>query len=178
VRRDVRELLTVLATEPVRLIERPASVMRLAVVLLALLSVAGCAVVSPPARPTTVASPTTTPTPAASGCACATADPTGPPGGLSRDEAIAAALRQAPSGAAEPSVIWASIEQDPFAAPVTSGARLVWEVRLQVSFAASPCPSGFLERVPSTADPACLDSDSGLVAVLDIFSGALVGWTH
>lgn len=138
------------------------------VVLLALLGVAGCA----------TASPTATPTSAVPSCGCLTTGPSVPPGGLSRATAIAAAQRLAPPAGAEPTVVWAAVEQDPFAAPGTSGARLVWEVRLQGSFAASPCPSGFLERMPSTADPACLDSDSGLVAVLDVFSGALIGWTH
>ena len=167
-----------LATEPVHIIERPTSVMRFAVVLLALLSVAGCSVASPPATPTAVASPPATPTAVVSGCACLTAAPSGPPGGLSRDAAIAAAQRLAPPAGAKPTVVWSSIEQDPFASPGTSEARLVWEVRLQGSFAASQCPSAFLERLPSLADNACLDGDSGLVVVLDYFSGALVGWTH
>ena len=139
---------------------------RVAIILLALLSVAGCAAASP-----------ATPTPVAS-CACVTSGPSGPPGGLSRDEAIAAARRYAPPARAEPAVVWASIEQDPFASPGASQARVVWEVRLQGSFAASPCPSGFLERQPSSADQTCLDGDSGLVAVIDYFSGALIGWTH
>jgi hypothetical protein len=140
---------------------------RVAIFLLALLSVAGCAAASP-----------ATPIAVVSGCACATSGPSGPPGGLSRDEAIAAALRLAPHANAQPAVVWASIEQDPFASQGTSKASLVWEVRLQGSFAASPCPSGFLERPPSLADTACLDTDSGLVVVLDYFSGALTGWTH
>lgn len=139
-----------------------------AVVLLALLGVAGCA----------GATPSATPTPVASGCACATSSPSAPPGGLSRDAAITAARRLAPPAGAEPEVIWAAIEQDPFASPGTSDARLVWEVRLQGSFAASPCPSGYLERLPSLADQACLDNFSGLVVVLGYFSGTLIGWTH
>ena len=138
------------------------------VVLLALLGVAGCAIASPQA----------TPTPVVSGCACATLAQSGPPGGLSRDAAIAAAQRLAPPAGAEPEVVWASIEQDPFASPGTSDASLVWEVRLQGSFASSPCLPGLLDRPPSLADKACLDGYSGLVVVLDYFSGALIGWTH
>ena len=139
--------------------------MRLATVLLAVVIVGGCAVAAP------------TPTrPAPSGCACATYPVSSPPGGLSRDAAIAAAKAVAPPAGSAPLVVWAMIGEDPFASPGSS-ARLVWEVRLQGSFAASPCASGFLERPASLADPACLDYDSGLVVVIDYFTGALVGWT-
>ena len=104
--------------------------------------------------------------------------PTGAPGGLSRDAAIAAARRVAPPASADPAVVWASIERDPFAPLSMTEARLVWKVRLQGSFAVGPCPSGFLDRPASSADAACLDGDSGLIVVLDYFSGALVGWDH
>jgi hypothetical protein len=75
-------------------------------------------------------------------------------------------------------MIWALIGNDPFVAPGTTNARLVWMVRLQGSFAASPCATEFLERLPSVHDPACLDNESGIVVVIDYFSGALVGWLH
>jgi len=131
----------------------------------------------PGAAVAATASPAATPTSVPS-CACGPSGPSGPPGGLPSDAAIAAAQRLAPPAAAEPAAIWASIEQDPFASSGPSDARLVWEVRLQGSFAVSPCPSGFLNRPPSLGDTACLDGDSGLIVVLDYFSGALVGWTH
>ena len=57
--------------------------------------------------------------------------PTGAPGGLSRDAAIAAARRVAPPASADPTVVWASIERDPFAPLSMTEARLVWKVRLQ-----------------------------------------------
>ncbi len=133
------------------------------VVLLAMPAVAGCAATYP--SPSQV-------------CACATLPLTGPPGGLSHDAAIAAAKRYAPTSSADPAVIWAHVESDPFASPGTSEERLVWEVRLQGPFAASPCPSGFEEYPASPSDKACLDGDSGIVVVLDYYSGAWLGWTH
>jgi hypothetical protein len=104
--------------------------------------------------------------------------PTAAPGGLSQAAAIAAARRVAPLASGDPAVIWASIEHSPFAANGTGERTLVWEVRLQAAFAASACPSGFLEVFPTPSDPACLDQESGLIAVLDYYSGTLLGWTH
>jgi hypothetical protein len=74
--------------------------------------------------------------------------------------------------------VWAAIGHSPFGAQAVDEGPLVWEVRLQAGFGASPCPSGFLEVFPTPSDPACLDQDSGLVAVLDYYSGSLLGWTH
>lgn len=132
------------------------------------LTLAGCSLASPVACGGSVpgASP-----------AC-THGPTGAPGGLSHDAAIAAARQVAPPASADPTVVWASIERDPFAPLSMSEARLVWKVRLEGSFAAGPCPSGFLDRPASSADAACLDGESGLVVVLDYFSGAFIGWDH
>ncbi len=42
----------------------------------------------------------------------------------------------------------------------------------------SPCPSGLFERQPTVTDGACLDADSGLIVVLDYFTGSFVGWLH
>ena len=104
--------------------------------------------------------------------------PTAPPNGLSQDAAIVTARKVAPKASGDLTVVWAATsERSPFAAP-NAGDSWVWEVRLQGSFAASPCPSGFLEVFPTPSDPACLDQDSGLVAVLDYYSGALLGWMH
>jgi len=41
--------------------------------------------------------------------------PTGPPGGISKDAAIAAARRLAPAAGPELAVVWAAVEHDPFA---------------------------------------------------------------
>ena len=104
--------------------------------------------------------------------------PSAPPGGLSQDAAIAAARKVASQASGALTVVWAGTsEVSPFGAP-NAGDSWVWEVRLQGPLEASPCPSGFLEVVPTPSDPACLDQDSGLVAVLDYYSGALLGWTH
>ena len=54
----------------------------------------------------------------------------------------------------------------------------MWVVRLEGSFAASPCPSGFDERLPSVTDPPCLAAASGLDVVLDAFTGSFIGWVH
>jgi len=109
---------------------------------------------------------------------CCTYPPTGAPGGLTQDGAIAAARRFAPSASTAPTVVWAAIAEDPFAAPGSSVRGLVWEVRLQGSFGVPACPSGFLDAPPSRTDRACLDDASGLIVVLDYFSGAFEGWSH
>lgn len=112
------------------------------------------------------------------GCALApqtTHGPTAAPGGLSRDAAISLALQEAPAFGPAPTVVWASIEPNPFD---RSGNPLVWIVRLQGGLAASPCPSGFLDRAPSVSDAICLDGDGGVDVVLDHFSGDLLGWVH
>jgi hypothetical protein len=44
--------------------------------------------------------------------------------------------------------------------------------------AASPCPSGWLDRVPTVSDPTCLDAEGGIDVVLDYYSGELLGWIH
>jgi hypothetical protein len=99
---------------------------------------------------------------------------TAAPGSITQAEAIAAALRVAPASAAEPTVRWASITNNPF----TSGPSLVWGVRLEGAFTVAPCPSGFLGLTPTPSDGPCLDRDTGLVVVLDTASGAFLGWTH
>lgn len=104
--------------------------------------------------------------------------PSHPPGGLSQDAAVAAAARAAPAASTDLTVVWASVERDPFVPRDTSDARLAWEVRLEGSLAAAPCPSGFLDLPPSSADKTCLDGQGGLIVVLDYYSGAFVGWSH
>jgi len=108
--------------------------------------------------------------------AACTHGPTGMPGGLSRDAAIADARAAAPAGGSA-TLVWAAIEPDPFVQPGASGSKLVWDVRL-TGATTSACPAGLLERSPSVTDQACLDADGGVIAVLDYFTGAFIGWTH
>lgn len=112
----------------------------------------------------------------ATACACAPRL-TPAPGAITKEAAIAAAKQNAPPSTSDPSVIWAQVATNPFAQGQTD-RQLVWEVRLQSGFAMPPCASGFLDRYPTPSDMPCLDGDGGLVAVLDQFSGSLLGWTH
>ncbi len=113
------------------------------------------------------------------GQTCCTHGPTGAPGGLSRDAAIARALEVAPVSSALPAVIWAEVESDPFVprGNATPGP-LVWIVRLQGALTPSACPTGFLDVPPAATSSACLDMDGGLDVVLDYFTGELLGWVH
>ena len=113
------------------------------------------------------------------GQAPATHGPTAAPGGISQDAAIARAREAAAASGPAPTVVWASIESNPFVPRGNAPpGPLVWIVRLQGGLAASPCPSGFLDVPPSASSSACLDGDGGLDVVLDYFSGAFLGWTH
>jgi hypothetical protein len=109
----------------------------------------------------------------------ATHGPTAAPGGLSKDAAVARALAALPRASATPAVVGASIESDPFAprGNVPPGP-LTWIVRVQGGVAASPCPSGWLDRPALLSDGPCLDGDGGVDVVLDFFTGDLIGWTH
>lgn len=112
------------------------------------------------------------------GAACSHG-PTAAPGGLSQVDAVAKARALAPGISSSTSVQWAAIESDPFGPHgTTPPGPLVWEVRLQGDIAESPCPAGFLAHIPTSTDPPCLDSDSGVIAVLDYFTGKLLGWLH
>jgi hypothetical protein len=98
---------------------------------------------------------------------------------MAKDAAIAMALRDAPASSPAPTVVWASIESNPFSPRGNSPpGPLVWIVRLQGGLTSSPCPSGFLDRLPSASDAACLDQGGGVNVVLDYFSGDLLGWIH
>lgn len=102
------------------------------------------------------------------------------PGALTQEQAIAAAIRQAPPGMSNPSVGWATAGQNPFTG--TEGPP-VWLVRLEGSADIPSCAPGFLDRAPSPSDGPCLDNAqgkaaNGLVAVLDPFTGTLLGWSH
>jgi hypothetical protein len=111
----------------------------------------------------------------ATGCCGCVSLPAAEPGAITRDQAIAAALREAQSVATDPSVVTAQVYPDPF--DVTR-RRLVWTVRLQGGFAVASCSPGFLDRYPSPSDPPCTDQDNGIVVVLDEFTGQFLGWSH
>jgi len=105
--------------------------------------------------------------------------PTAAPGGLTQAAAIARARALAIASDGSTTVVWANVENDPFAARgAGSPGRLVWMVRLAGGLAASACPSGFLDRPASASDGPCLDVDGGVDVVLDFYSGAFIGWTH
>jgi hypothetical protein len=117
----------------------------------------------------------------AAGCTCCVSPPpTLAPGALTREQAIAAAIRQAPSGMSNPSVGWAAAVQNPFTG--TAGPP-VWLVRLEGAGDIPSCAPGYLDRAPSPSDGPCLEdaqgeAPDGLVAVLDPFTGTLLGWSH
>jgi hypothetical protein len=113
-------------------------------------------------------------------CACAPtpAPITPPPGAVSRDEAIAAAKQRAPSSTSSVAVGWSRIQQNPFSA-TPANDHLVWMINLTGTFPIASCPPD-VER-PSGAPPSlppCLWKDGGLTAVLDIYTGVLIGWEN
>jgi hypothetical protein len=110
---------------------------------------------------------------------CVTPAATLAPGALTEELAIAAALRQAPTGMANPTAEWASPGQNPFIS--TPGAP-VWLVRLVGASDIPTCAPGYLDRALSPSDAPCLDNQqgkepNGLVAVLDPSTGVLIGWS-
>lgn len=112
-------------------------------------------------------------------CACAPTPEriTPAPGAITQDAAIEAAKRLAPAAASEVTVGWVGVARNPFASDESS-ASLVWMVNLYGTFAVPSCPPGVDARpwgVPKSLPP-CLLSDKLLVAVLDHFTGQLIGW--
>ncbi|MEP7379089.1 MAG: hypothetical protein ABI725_05940 [Chloroflexota bacterium] len=112
------------------------------------------------------------------GIGCALAPPTLAPESITREQAIAAAIRQAPSSMTDPSVDWATAGQNPFE---PHSSTPVWLVRLKGSGKLPTCAPGYVDRIPSPSDAPCLDNDLGkapygLVVVLDPLTGDLLGW--
>ena len=73
----------------------------------------------------------------------------------------------------------ANVAVDPFAD--SSSAPLVWVVTLRGEFALPSCrPERDFDLEPLDRDePPCLYQDwNGLTAVLDLFSGELIGWSQ
>jgi hypothetical protein len=100
-----------------------------------------------------------------------------PSGALSKDAAIAAAIAAAPPSSTAVTAIGANVTVDPFAH--SSTGPLVWVVTLQGEFALPSCrPDRDFDLEPlDRSEPPCLYMDwNGLRAVLDLFSGELIGW--
>ena len=142
------------------------------VAVLALAAVAGCATPSAPGQAGPASTKQATPTPQPS-CACSY-PPTPPAGAVSRDAAIAAAIRSVPGAGPATQVVNVNVESDPF-----GSGRQVWEVRLGSPLAIPSCPGDTMPQTPvsSSARP-CLDGEGGLWVVVDMMSGAVLGWVH
>ena len=151
------------------------------------LALAGCGSSSVPgsAPPTTTETTTPASQPEPS-CACSY-PPTAPSGAISKDAAIAAALRVTPGAGANTQVVWAQIASDPFArhdvpaggTPFPESSRLVWEVRLQGGLTPQACSGDTHPVTPAAASEGpCLDAEGGVDVVLDPMTGSLLGWTH
>ena len=112
-----------------------------------------------------------------SACACSPT-PTpfpAPAGAITREQAISAALRVAPPSTTDVAAPYARIGVDPFAN--SADAPLVWLVHLKGQFALPSCPPESEYRIPSPPNlPSCIWKDGGLTAVLDVFTGQLIGW--
>jgi hypothetical protein len=65
---------------------------------------------------------------------------------------------------------------DPFAGPRTTARGYVWVVRLIGSFGLPTCPVSRVLRPPSTQNPPCVDSESGIYVVIDYYTGAFIGF--
>ena len=110
---------------------------------------------------------------------CVTPAPTLGPGALTQEQAIAAALRQAPAGMINPSLEYATAGQNPF---ISTSGQPVWLVRLDAVAGVPTCGPGYLDRAQSPSDQPCLDNQqgkepNGLVVVLDPYTGTLLGWS-
>jgi hypothetical protein len=106
-------------------------------------------------------------------CALATPQLTAPPGAITRDAAIAAAKREAPATSVDPKVGYAVVQTNPFPGSGSSD-QLVWQVSLLAPFAVPTCAPG-VDRTPLQSDAPCV-MDGGLQAVIDVYTGQLLGW--
>jgi hypothetical protein len=97
-----------------------------------------------------------------------------PAGGISREEAIAAAVAAAPSGTT-PQIVWAVLVDNPFQPPFERD--WIWGVRL-TGVDAPDCPADIRDHPPSPSNPPCIDRDDGLTAAIEFYSGDLIGWYH
>jgi hypothetical protein len=142
------------------------------VAVLALVVVAGCATPSAPGQAGTASTGQATPAPQPS-CGC-TYPPTPPAGAVSRDAAIAAALRDVPGTGPTTQVVNVIVDGDPL-----GSGRQVWMVRLGAPLAIPSCTGDMTLATPAPASAVpCLDTEGGVWVVLDIMTGELLGWTH
>ena len=144
------------------------------------LAASACAVASTTGERSTPGNSTASAEPS---CACSY-PPTVPPGGITRDAAIAAALRVTPGAGPKTTVVWADSYPDPFVlhdvpsgTPDPVSSRVAWIVRLEGGLTAPPC-GGAPVTTPAARDGPCLDDRGGVAVVLDPITGALRGWTH
>ena len=107
------------------------------------------------------------------GCVRATPQITAPTGAITRDAAIAAAKRQAPPSSTDPTVGWAVVRPNPLSSDTTN--QLVWQVNLLGPFAAPTCSPGIFDQIPVQSDQPC-EIEGWLQAVIDIYTGQLLGW--
>ncbi len=120
---------------------------------------------------------------ASASCGGARPPLTAPAGGLTRSQAVAAALAVAPRSASTPNVVWTQVSSSPFSGDEPSGGKLVWMVRLEADFDVPAClrtdvgPEDVTARRQTPSDPPCLDDAGGIVAVLEMYTGRLIGWT-
>jgi hypothetical protein len=152
------------------------------------LFVGGCAGATSPGSPSQALSSSPSPTPTeAPSCACSH-PPTAPPGSISRDQAIAIALRLAPGGGRGLTVTRASIEPDPFVehgrpgvTPAPDAGHLVWDVRLDGQLDAPSCgPEPSMDSLypgpPAPSLAACIDASGGTEAYVDPLTEEFLGW--
>lgn len=138
---------------------------------------------SPP--PTVAPPPRVTPGPGEMPFANPSRGPSPPPGSISADQAIAAALKSTPGAGQGATALWAEIGPDPFASVTATQSLpadgLVWWVRL-MGVNAPTCPGAEADVPPNvpvgTAASLCLDMEGGVDALVDPASGALLGWGY
>ena len=101
--------------------------------------------------------------------ACVSPAPTGPLGGLSRDEAVAAALRLAPPSSVAPTVNWTLVGQyGSYGHARVPAETWVWYIGLAGDFNAVVCPTA-----PASPRP-CGPAAQTQKIVIDYYTGAFI----
>ncbi len=139
---------------------------------------------SPP-PPTIGPPPRVTPGPGEVPSANPSRGPSPPPGSITAEGAVAAAVKSTPGAGRSTTALWATIGPNPFASAPASQSQgppeLVWWVRL-VGLDAPTCPGADAQVPPNvpvgTAAAPCLDTGGGLDALIDPATGALLGWGY
>lgn len=142
------------------------------VAVLVLAAVAGCAAPAGPGQSRPASTWQATPVPEPS-CACSY-PPTPPAGAVSRDAAVAAALRTIPGVDPATKVVNVIVDSDPL-----GSGRQIWMVRLGEPLALPSCSCDPTLWTPAPAsEKPCLDGDGGVWVLVDIMTGSVLGWTH